>query len=227
MTRYMTRIVLLSVAVGLSWTAPAQQEAPVPNKAQRLVFMDDHLRDVDKGSVLNYDFSSQTKDEQKLTDTVRVTVTDVLDDGTRNLEFDFLSGKNHIDFEPAVGYVGGNPVVIHVLEWDISRMVRATGGSNNYLRNAIRRSFKQPEVESTEIAFQGDKVPATRVVVRPFVNDPNIDRFPVYANKSYEFIFSDRVPGSVYRIHTLVPGDKAGEIYIEEQLTFSRVTPAG
>ena len=71
-------LVGVSVALGVA-RAQAQQEAPVPNKAQRLVFMDDHLRDVDKGSVLNYDFSSQTKDEQKLTDTVRVTVADVLD----------------------------------------------------------------------------------------------------------------------------------------------------
>ena len=228
MTSYTTRSILLFAAMALNWAAlaQAQGEPPAPNQAQQLVFMADHLRNVGKGSVLNYDFASHTRDEARVTDTVRMTITDVLEDKTHNLEFDFLSGDNHIDFEPAVGYTG-NPVIIHFMERDILHMVRATGGSGNYFRNGIRRSFQRPEVQSIEIAFQGEQLQATQVVVRPFVNDPNIDRFAAYANKRYEFVFSDQVPGSVYRIHTLVPGASADQVYIEEELTFSRLTPAG
>lgn len=228
MTNHTTRIASLFAALALSWAVllQAADEAPVPNQAQRLVFMADHLHNVGKGSVLVYDFAGQGKDETRMRDTVRVKVTDVLEDQTRNMEFEFLTGDNHIDFEPATGYTG-NPVVIHFLERDISRMVRATGGSNSYFRNGIRRSFKRSEMQSIEIAVAGKKLQATKIVVRPFLNDPNIERFATYTNKSYEFVFSEQIPGSVYRIHTLMPGESVDKADVVEELTFSRLTPAG
>ena len=116
-------------------------------------------------------------------------------------------------------------IIIQFLERDIRDMSQATGGSIHYFRNRIRKSFTEPQVRAIRISHDGKDMDAVEVVVTPFTRDPNVAKFERYAQKRYEFIMCDGVPGGLYRIHTLVPaGD---EIQVEEQLTFSRVSDAG
>jgi hypothetical protein len=152
-----------------------------------------------------------------------MTVTEVRPDNPRDLSFEFLSGQRRIDFHDAEGY-RGNPVIIQFLERDIRDMSLATGGSTNYFRNRIRKSFKEPQLRTISISVDGQAIEATEVTVTPFAKDPNIDKFERYAPKRYELIFSDQLPGGLYRIRTLVPGDDRP--VMEEQLTFSGVTEA-
>jgi len=202
----------------------ADTDVPELNQAQQLVFMEDHLRDIPRDRVLSYDFESHVKGMEDVADTVRMTVTEVREDNTRNLSFEFLTGSHHIDFHDAEGY-RGNPIIIQFLERDIRDMAQATGGSTDYFRNRIRKSFADPQIRGTRISLDGKDMDAVEVVVTPFVKDPNIARFQRYAQKRYELIFAEGVPGGLYRIHTLVPTDDG--VQIEEQLTFSRVTDAG
>ncbi len=190
------------------------------NPAQQLFFMDDHLRGVEEGSILNYRFISTANGAEMVTDRVRVFVTAVDGQQKRSLSFDFLSGTRHIEFAPSVGYVG-NPVLIHYLEYDIQQMAKAVGGGNGYFRNVIRRSFRTPQMRHTKITFEGKVLDATEIVVKPFVADRNIDKFRSYEDKRYEFIFSRQIPGGVYSIHSLVPGKDGEATVIEETLTFS------
>ena len=204
-------------------------EQPPPaelNRAQQLAFIENHLQGVPKGSRLHYDFSSMTKDMESYSDEITVTVTDLLDEEKRNLEFDFLSGTHHIDFSPAVGYTG-NPVIIQFLERDIQQMGIQTGGSYGYFRNRIRNAFRQPaSVRDIKFELQGKELNGIEVTVVPFTSDPQVANYEIYANKRYEFIFSDQVPGGIYRIHTLVPGKEGGDPYIDEVMTFRQLTPA-
>ncbi|MCP3661713.1 MAG: hypothetical protein GY696_04335 [Gammaproteobacteria bacterium] len=221
---------VVTIATALFFNTPAftaDQVSPTElNRAQQLVFIKDHLQGVPSGSTLNYDFASEAKDVESYSDTVKITVTGVVEEGKRNLEFDFLSGPRHIDFAPAVGYTG-NPVIIHFLERDISQMSKEMGGSNGYFRNRIRESFGRPtEVHDVKLTFQGKELDGTEVVVKPFTADLNIANFGPYANKRYEFTFSDQVPGGIYRIHTLVPGESGAGVLIDEALTFHQITPA-
>lgn len=213
-------LVLASAAA----TAAENTEAPVLNQAQQLVFMEDHLRDIPRDRVLNYDFESHVKGMEDVADTVRMTVTEVREDNSRNLSFEFLTGTRHIDFHDAEGY-RGNPIIIQFLERDIRDMSEATGGSIEYFRNRIRKSFTDPQVRTIRISLDGKDMDAVEVMVTPFVKDPNIAKFQRYAQKRYEFVFAVGVPGGLYRIHTLVPADD--EIQIEELLTFNRITDAG
>jgi hypothetical protein len=222
-----TLITALLATAPLLMTAAAvaaDADAPELNQAQQLVFMDDHLSDIPRNRVLSYKFESHIKGMEDVADTVRMTVTEVREDNSRNLSFDFLSGNRHIDFHDAEGY-RGNPVIIQFLERDIRDMSLATGGSSDYFRNRIRKSFAEPQIRTLRISLDGKDLEAVEVMVTPFVNDPNIDKFQRYSQKRYEFIFAEQVPGGLYRIHTLVPSDDT--IEIEEQLTFSRVTDAG
>ncbi len=223
-------IPLLTALLCMPCLAPAADAAPAPppnlNKAQMLVFFHNHLKGVPKGSLLDYGFESVTKDAQSFTDHIEIKVTDVVDENSRDMEFNFLTGDHHIDFTPAKGY-RGNPVIVHFLERDISIMAKDTGGSNGYFRNRIRDSFKAPDKVS-EITFElnGKKMDGTEVIVTPFVADRNADKFKLYEHKRYEFIFSDQVPGGVYRIHTQVPEENGEAILIDEDMTFNTITPA-
>jgi hypothetical protein len=219
-------------ALTLAWLAggPARaaedQAEPQLNEAQRLVFLDDHLRGVAEGAVLSYAFRSAGEGMEGFSDKVTVKVTGVREGGGRDLEFEFLSGERRVDFRPAQGYVG-NPVIIHFLERDIRDMARATGGDIAYFRNRVRRSFTEPGVRRLTVPLEGREVEATRVTVTPYLGDPNIERFPTYAQKRYEFVLSDRIPGGVYSIRTVLPAEGEGPPRIEERLTFQRITPAG
>jgi hypothetical protein len=197
---------------------------PKLNEAQKLIFFKDHLKGVTKGSQIDYDFKSVTGEEQ-FKDKITVKITEIVSDGKRDLEFDFLSGSHHIDFTPAKGYTG-NPVIIHFLERDISLLAKDTGGWNGYFRNRIRDSFKNPvHVNEVEFKFNGNDLKGTEVVVTPFIGDPNAANFKLYVNKRYEFLFSDQVPGGIYRIRTLVPSEDGKQVLIDEGMTFKNIVP--
>ncbi|MCM8854834.1 MAG: hypothetical protein LC541_08545 [Candidatus Thiodiazotropha sp.] len=228
MYRHYKAVTLVTLLLIMASVFAAEAAPPAElNRAQQLMFIKDHLQGVFKGSCLNYNFSSVTKGAESFTDKIKVTVTDVVGESQRNLEFDFLSGPHHIDFSPAVGYTG-NPVIIHFMERDISRMSKDSGGSNSYFRNRIRDSFKQPtEIRDIKITFDGKEVNGTEVVVTPFIADPNaVTNLKMYIHKRYEITFSDQVPGGIYRIHTVVPDENGKSASIDEAMTFQKLTPA-
>ena len=197
---------------------------PDLNEAQKLIFFKDHLQGVTKGSQLSYNFTSRT-DKQRFQDKIIIRVTNIVSQGKRDLEFDFLSGENHIDFTPAKSYTG-NPVIIHFLERDISLMSKDTGGWNGYFRNRIRNSFRKPaQMDEITFDFNGKMVKGTEIVVTPFVGDPNSNNFKLYANKRYEFLFSDKVPGGIFRIRTQVLSENGEQTLIDENMTFKEITP--
>jgi hypothetical protein len=221
-------IALIAAALISPSLLAANEESPPPvlNKAQQLVFLKNHLQGVAKGSQLDYGFKSVTKDAESFTDHIELKVTDVGNDGKRDLEFNFLSGSHHINFTPAKAY-SGNPVLIHFLERDIAQMARDTGGSNGFFRNRIRDSFKSPsEMREVKFQFNGQSLEGTEIIVTPFVANPYADNFKLYVNKRYEFIFSDQVPGGIYRIHTQVPDENGESVLIDEDMTFRQITPA-
>jgi hypothetical protein len=219
-------LVAAAVLFSVPATAVDQTDTPEINEAQRLVFMNDALHDLGAGSVLSYDFSHRDQGTEGFSDTVEVTVTDVLDDGRRNLTFGFLTGPHHIDFHPATAYKG-NPVPIQFLERDIDEMAKSTAGNAGYFQTRIRKFFAHAQAKPTRIQFQGKEVDGVEVAVTPFADDPNIDRFRSYAQKRYDFVFSDQVPGGLYQIRTLVPGPNGSESLIEDALTFRQVTASG
>lgn len=218
---------LTGALLSLTPAVEAAEAGPPPevSEAQRLVFMNDGLRDIADGSVISYDFARQGKAVEAFSDTVKVKVTAVREDGRRNLEFDFLTGPNHIDFHPAKAYLG-NPVIIHFLERDILEMSKQTDGNIGYFRNRIRKSLANAEVHPARVDVQGRALDAVEVAVSPFRDDPSVGNFQMYANKRYGFLFSAEVPGGLYRIHTLVPDENGEAVMTDETITFRDISPA-
>jgi hypothetical protein len=204
--------------------AAAPEPAPEINQAQQLVFMNDLMRNVPAGSALEYRFTRHGKDLPDYQDRVIVTVTGVADDGRRDLTFDFLSAGHHLDFHPATAYTG-NPVPIQFLERDIKEMAEATEGDIGYFRNRLRRAFANPQVQPVKITLGERTLDGIQVTLVPFADDPNISHYQDYANKRYDFLFSEQVPGGLYQIRTLQPAPTGQVPVLEEQLTFDHTTP--
>lgn len=204
---------------------PQSVPRPEVNEAQRRAFMNDSLNGVDSGSVITYDFARRGSGAEPIADSVELRVTAVQADGRRDLEFNFLTGPNHVDFHPAKAFKG-NPVTIHFLERDIREMIHRTGGNSGYLRNRIRQSFASPEIHPVRIEVDGRTIDATAITLTPFVDDPKAEDLRIFKNKRYELMYSDALPGGLYRIHTLVPDDTGENALIEETLTFRDLSPA-
>lgn len=223
--------ILVLSAAGLLAAPPPYAQAPATlpeidpeiNQAQRLVFMNDLMANVTAGSVLEYRFSRRGKGLPDYQDRVLLTVTRVGTDGGRDLQFDFLSGDEHLDFHPVTGYQG-NPTPIHFLEHDIKAMSQATGTDINHLRNRIRKAFRHPTTEHTRIEVGGAALDATRITLTPFVDDPATSGLAKQAGKRYAFLFSEQVPGGLYRIEAQVPDETGVATVLEETLTFDHET---
>jgi hypothetical protein len=101
-------------------------------------------------------------------------------------------------------------------------MGNQTGGSPEYFRKRIRDAFVEPaEVARLEIPYNGAVVPAIRVSITPFVDDPQIARFAQFRHKRYEFTVAEALPGGLYEIAAVTPESGPGGVLIEERITYA------
>lgn len=204
--------------------SPLQADDPHGlSAAQTAVFDSNHLHSIHAPAILEYVFR-HTAPAETFTDEV-VLAVQPRSDGKKDVHVTFLSGAHHMPFPPALGF-NGNPVLMFFLEHDVVAMHEMTGGSTTYFRNRIRQAFvDRAEVESVSIAFEGKEESGTAVTLTPFRHDPIINRFGNLHEKSYRFVLSDSIPGTIYEVSTTVPSDSGQSPRIEEAMTFSRMHP--
>lgn len=100
----------------------------------------------------------------------------------------------------------GNPVAMLFLERTVNVISRETGGSPFYIRNRIRDTLGQPGVlEAVTVDWQGEAVPATKVVLVPFARDAHRADLGLYADLAIEVVVSEAVPGWYYSISAEAP----------------------
>lgn len=106
----------------------------------------------------------------------------------------------------------GNPLAMFFLERTVRTISEATGGGQTYIRNRIREALAGPgEVEEVTVSWQGREVPATRVTLAPFVNDPNRSRLGAFADLRLEVTVSQEVPGWYHSLSATTPGHGTGK----------------
>lgn len=158
---------------------------------------------------------------------VRVEVRSVAPDGGKEVWLDLFEGPQQRHFGP-VAAREQNPLVITFLQMDVNEMGRLTGGASGYFQQQIRRAFNDPaETEAVTIELDGRSLPATRLTLRPFQNDPAIDRFPAFRAKAYVFTVADGIPGGVWQLVARVPDPADGRLILEKSLTFEGVETKG
>lgn len=216
-------VVAAAFATGLVALTPlvaAADDVRPLSPAQIALFESDHLHGVGDKAALTYDFEHHGTDGD-FNDHVTETIRAVHDDGTKDVAIAFLTGAHAVEF-PMVSEFKGNPLLMYFLEHDVTEMHQATQGSAVYFRNRIRRAFLEgAETHPVTITYDGKQEQATEITVTPFHKDPMIDHFPAFAEKTYHFVLSDAIPGTIYEISTTLPHTDPAAGAFTESVTYA------
>ena len=187
------------------------------SRAERAIFMSNHLVNVRPPATLQYRYVKSGTMEPGFEDRVTLKLAARADSSCCTASADFLSGTRRLAL-PEVESAEGNPVLLYFLERDIREMSRLTKGQQNYFRKRIRMAIYQAaEAQELTLPYRGKNVAARRFTVAPYVDDPLRERFAKLVGKRYTFTLSDAVPGGVYAIATQVDAeDGAQPLWIEE-----------
>lgn len=217
---------------------PAAQPSPPPaaepgassgvqdfSVSEKLLFMANHLAALRPPQTLGYAYRKAGSLEPGFDDRVQLKLSKAKGGVCCDATAEFLTGPRRMPLPPVEG-VQGNPVLLYFLERDIREMSRLTKGQSAYFRKRIRMAVYQGAVvEETAVAWRGRSVPATRITIRPYVDDPMRPRFEQLAGKTYTFILSKQVPGEVVLLRARVADpDAAKPPVLLEQLLLDGIT---
>jgi len=190
-------------------------EEPV-SEAERLLWLTDQVTTLPVGTLLRYRYDARSIDEDPIEDEVDLEIIAVNEDGSRGATVYFFTGDRNRNVEP-FERSRGNPVLGIYLQDDVYRLEERAGGSWRYFHRKVKKALAHDAtIEDIEVEFEGRKVPARRVSFQPFQYDELRDRFEDLADKRYSIVVSDQIPGSLYEIHTLVPGREEGSPPLHE-----------
>jgi hypothetical protein len=210
------------------FASPAAHAADAPDAsgsgpitaAEQLIFTTDHLHGVAAQTELDYAMVD-SQQPSRSADTVKVLVVSA-DNAKGDAQVSDHSGSVPV---PSGG-LQCNPVIIYFLERDITEMQGLTGGQRRYFQQRLRLALAAgPRIETVTTEAGGKSVSARRIVVQPYLNDPNAARFAQLTGKRYTFLLAADVPGQVLLIRTDVPGannDFAHPVH-SETLSFQSV----
>lgn len=211
---------VLSVLAGV---AAAQAQSPM-SAAERMVFVDPQLRNLQPPTTLHYRFARSGSMAPALTDDVRIELRPKAGGGCCAAEGSFLSGERALALPPITD-ADANPVILFFLEYDVREMQRLTRGQQAHFRRRIRLALADDaKVRDTSVRYGGRDWPAKEVRISPYLDDPNRDRFERYAGKEYVFVLAPDLPGGVAELRTRVPAggtDRNAAPLIEETVTLA------
>ena len=175
--------------------------APVA-PAEKLLFLTPHLQGVAPQTELDYSLVVMAPPDRK-TDRVRVLVASA-DNAKSDATVSDASGAVRLPEN-----LPCNPVILYFLERDIAGMEQATGGQRRYFQQRVRLALAAaPPIMDATIQLDGKSMKARKIVIQPYLHDPNAQRFPKFTSKRYTFVLAEGVPGGVSLLRTDVPGDK-------------------
>jgi hypothetical protein len=223
MSRVRPLLVLALLAV---LPAAGDPDARPLSPAQIALFETPHLKNVERPEILEYRF--QRDGAGGFTDRIAERIEKIHPDGTKYVGFDFLTGERHVFF-PAVDNFHGNPLLMLFLEHDVREMRDAIGVTATYFRNRIREAFSdRARVADTEVTVDGKSVPARRITLQPFVDDPRFAGVPQIKNKTYTFVVADQIPGMLAELSAEQPAnEQTGAAALSERITFAGEKPLG
>lgn len=217
-----TRVVPGLLAICLLTAAPsllAQESQPI-TEAERLLFMSDQMKSVSPPATLRYSFSKSGTLEKGSHDTIEITVSS--GSSGKNVSIRCLTAAGeHLDVPP-IESAEGNPALLCFLERDIREMKRLTGAKNQrYFQTRIRLALAaNPEVKPVTVSFNGRQIEAKEIRISPYLDDPNKAKFEKYTGKYYVFTLSDEIPGGLYRVESVIPGQGKDPL-IEEVMAYT------
>jgi len=176
------------------------------NTAEIKLWHADHLANIEQPVSLYYEFVKSGTFEEGFTDSVYLKILSLNDDGTKNAMMEFFTAEKKQTVTPEnVTNITGNPAIGIYMQGDVYEMNRITDGHWRHFQKSIKISLRNDAVvEPTTFKFNGKDYKGEKVYFTPFLNDPHRRDFEKFAEKYYEFIFSDEIPGSLYQITTVI-----------------------
>lgn len=215
--KFYTATLALYAGVLVGTVAPCASMAQDVTQAEKLLFLDNHFATTADGNI-QYTYHDELAEPAPFTGAVTLDVMKHHADGTVSVTTHFLSGEHQIHIPP-LEQAAGNPAILGYLERDIAEMKRVTGGSVYYFRKQIRMALADPHlaVQDIKVSYKGKPIPAQKIEIQPYLNDPLQDRIGKFVKKRYTFVLSKEVPGTVYQLQTQLPDTQPAAI-IESSL---------
>ena len=243
MIRYLILVVLLSGSLSAVAEATAKEERqPLigsmndsgrvdPDEyefsnAENKLWMDDHLLNIEQAARLHYEFEKSGSYEDGFIDDVYLDIVKINEDGTRDAILDFFSGSQRQKVSPSnVKNIKGNPVVGIYLQGDVYEMSRLTKGGWKYFHRQIKLAMADSNTsEHVTVELDGKQYEGEKIILYPYENIRKRIRLKEFADKRYEFILSDEIPGKLYQIRTVInDAENPAVPLIEEVLTLKGV----
>ncbi len=188
------------------------------SKAETLLWMTDQLSAVDKPVEIRYEFNRTGTFDSGFSDTVRFIVHTVKVNGMKSARLEFFTGERSVDVAP-VENTTINPVLKVYLQGDVYEMNRLTdpeGKSRErwrYFQRRIKLALaKIATVEDVVVTFDDMDYSAKKIEFSPYLNDPKRRLFERFSSKAYTIIISKDLPGYIYSIESVVPGERSNAL---------------
>ena len=176
------------------------------------------------GSTLTYSYSKKTS-VPALAPSFDDKIVEMLEKGgsgdpdRRSVDVRFFSGANQ---KPAGPFdaEAQNPVLLLVLEENVQELSKALKGNPRYLKNAIRKAWRDgAKIEHVPIEVDGKQIAGTRITVTPFVNDAEAYRMMGLDGMAYIVEIADSVPGQIASIVIRAPAQ--GDAKFSETMRYT------
>ncbi|WP_051661169.1 hypothetical protein [Bosea sp. 117] len=216
---FLRPVIVLAVAVAAATSALAA----LPT-ASELFFDKPYLALLQPGTRISYAYKHTTADAklgESFDETLDLTISAVPEDPAKRVsDIDIRRGDNKTEAGP-FPVMTGNPVVLVLLEREAKEIAALTKGSPFYIRNRMRDGLAGGTVEEARFDYDGRSVTGWKLVMTPFANDPNKVQLLEIAQRRYEFLFSDEVPGGLYAVNVTTPKADGSANMIETRLTLA------
>jgi hypothetical protein len=211
----------LIALLGLAPLPLAAQPMPRLSEAQILLFETPHLTALRPPLRLDYAFLREATGEAPVQDAIRLEVRAGAEEGRRDVVPEFLTGPRAIHYPPAQGF-RGNPLLLFALDRASRELSAATGGTQGWFRNRIRRALAEaPPPSRLPLRLDGAEVEAAEVALQPFAGEPRAGR---YQDQRYRFVLAEAVPGWIQAIEGELPAiADAGAV--REEIRFAAAVP--
>ena len=196
------------------------------SEAQELLFATQHLQNINDAATLYYDFTQSGIETTKIDDKVTIEITNVQKHGGKDVEIMFLSGEQEREYMGVKNF-RSNPVIMFFLQWDVEKMGENSDVSQHYFRHVIRNAFvDKAQSKDVTLSYGEGNLSGKQIILEPFKMEQDTVKYQKLMSKRYEFTVSDLIPGGIYSIKTIIPGEDAQNQPKEyTQMLFAQVEP--
>ena len=181
-------------------TAMAEDD-PRPEDPASLLFEAPQWAATRPGATLSYRYTRKSANEAlygpSFEDRIRLHIEKGDAEATRTVRVE-LFGRERRRAAGPFEDVSSNPVLMLFLEHHLEQLSRSVHANPRYLKNAIRAALRDKyRIEAGESSVDGRPVKTWRVLIAPFIDDPNKARMNGLEGLVYTLAVSEEVPGQV------------------------------